>query len=216
MIIFFPVVGCLIYLYEAFYSRRTVSTITEGLKSVVNSNYRIEQLEAALRFSNSAKNKIDLADAYVVIGRNAEAISLYEECRVGYMADDVFLKFKLLHAFYQNGQYENCITLGQQLTGDKQFANAPERISLAYAYYKAGQLDAATREFDAMDRSFTNFEHRYAYTHYLVETGNIAAAKEKVTELLAETEMMKGLERKTHREAIGKIRELSRRLQTAK
>lgn len=78
MIIFFPYVGCLIYLYEAFYSRRTVSNLTEGFKQVVNSNYRIEQLEAALRFSNTAKNKMDLAGAYVAIGRNADAITLYK------------------------------------------------------------------------------------------------------------------------------------------
>lgn len=214
MIIFFPYVGCLIYLYEAFYSRRTVSSITEGLKHVVNSNYRIEQLEAALRFSNSAKNKMDLADAYVAIGRNADAITLFRECLSGYMSDDNSLKLKLLHAYFQNGDFEECIKLGRELSGDKQFANASERISLALAYYKAGQPEAATREFEAMDRPFTNFEHRYAYARYLADTGNTAAAREKVNEVLSETEMMKGLERKTHREAISKVRDLSRQLQS--
>ena len=49
-------------------------TSRKGLKQVVNSNYRIEQLESAVKFSNSAWNKMDLADAYVAIGRNGEAV----------------------------------------------------------------------------------------------------------------------------------------------
>ena len=216
MIIFFPYVGCLIYLYEAFYSRRTVSNLTEGLKQVVNSNYRLEQLEAAVKFSNSAQNKMNLADAYVAFGRNPEAISLYQECLTGYMSDDSSLKLKLLHAFYQNGQYSECIELGRQLSADKTFANALERISLAQAYSKAGQPDAATREFEAMDRPFTNFEHRYAYARHLADLGDVAGAREKVNEVLSEKEMMKSLERRTHREAISKIRDLSRQLQSAR
>ncbi len=212
MIIFFPYVGCLIYLYEAFYSRRTVSNIAEGLKQVVNSNYRIEQLESAVKFSNSAKNKMDLADAYVAIGRNAEAVSLYSDCLSGHLADDGPLKTKLLHAFYQNRQFEDCARLGSQLVNDKEFRNSEERINLAMAYHHLGNNDMAIREFEAMDRTFTNFEHRYAYSQYLLLIGRKDEAREKVTELLSEIEMMKSLERRTHREAIGKIKDLSRQL----
>ena len=45
-----------------------------------------------------------------------------------------------------------------------------------------------------------------------MDTGNVTAAQEKVTELLSEIGMMKDIERRTHREAIGKIRDLSRQL----
>ena len=132
------------------------------------------------------------------------------------MSDDNSLKVKLLHAFYQNGEHDSCIKLGRELANDKQFVNAPERISLANAYHKLGQSDEAIREFESMDRPFTNFEHRYAYACYLAEVGNIATAKEKVNEVLSETEMMKGLERKTHRDAINKMRDLSRQLENAR
>lgn len=212
MIIFFPYIGCLIYLYDVFYSRRTVTHIAEGLKHVVNSNYRIEQLESAVRFSSSAKSKIDLADAYVTVGRYGEAVALYEDCLKGHLADDTSLKMKLLNAFYHNGQFQDCIGLGEQLTNDKAFRNATERISLALSYHRLGQTELAMREFEAMDRTFTNFIHRHAYAQYLLDTGNVTAAKEKVAELLSEIGMMKDIERRTHREAIGKIRDLSRQL----
>ena len=212
MIIFFPYVGCLIYLYEAFYSRRIVSNITEGFNQVVNSNYRIEQLESAVKFSSSAKNKMDLADAYVAIGRHGEAVALYEDCLTGHLADDAFLKMKLLHAYYDNSQFEACIKLGEQLKYDKAFKDAQERICLALAYHQLGHSELATREFEAMDRTFTNFEHRHAYAQYLLSVNNRNVAEEKVTELLSEIEMMKDIERRTHREAINKIKALSRQL----
>jgi hypothetical protein len=215
MIIFFPYIGCLIYLYEAFYSRRTVSTITEGLKQVVNSNYRVEQLESAVKFNNSAQNKLALADAYCAIGRNAEAVSLYTDCLTGHLADDSSLRIRLLRAYYLNDQLEDAVRLGAELAGDKAFRNSEERISLALAYHRLGNNDMATREFEAMDRTFTNFEHRHAYAQYLLVTGRKEEARAKVSELLSEIDMMKDLERRTHREAIGKIRGLSRQLRSA-
>lgn len=212
MIIFFPYLGCLIYLYEAFYSRQTVTSLAEGIKQVVNSNYKIEQLESAVKFSNNAKNKIDLGDAYMVVGRSSEAVTLYEECLTGYLADDSILKMKLLNALFKNGRFEDCIKLGEQLTHDKDFKDAEERIQLALAYHQTGRSESARHEFEAMDRPFTNYEHRYAYAQYLVNVGDVRTAKEKISEMQFEMEMMKGVERRTHREAIDKVEALSRQL----
>src|ERR1044071_3743878 len=87
LIIFIPYIGCFIYLYDAFYSRRSVTQVSEALKQVVNSNYRIEQLEKEAQFNNSATNSIRLADAYIEAGRYAEAAELYANCRLGFLAD---------------------------------------------------------------------------------------------------------------------------------
>jgi hypothetical protein len=81
LIIFIPYVGCFIYLYDAFYSRRNVTQVTEVFKHVVNNNYKIEQLEKAAEFNDSATNNIRLADAYLETGRYPEAAVLYEGCR---------------------------------------------------------------------------------------------------------------------------------------
>src|SRR5688572_31932151 len=71
-IIFFPGVGCALYVYHHFYSRENVQTIAQSVKEVVNSNYRLEQLEKALRFSDNATNKNNLADTYAHYGRYDE------------------------------------------------------------------------------------------------------------------------------------------------
>lgn len=212
IIIFFPYIGCALYLYDAFYSRRTVSAIKEGFKEVVNSSYRLEQLEKQARFSGSAKNRIELADEYIRYNRFADAVAMYEECRVGYLADDEPLKRKLVHALYLNEQFDRCIEIGRELNGSKDFRNAPEHISLAWALHKAGYADEALEHFRNMDRSYTNYPHRCAFCRFLMTTGKADEAKEKLTEMSDEIEHMTSTERRANRDAMRMVGELRREI----
>lgn len=214
IIIFFPYVGCLIYLYDAFYSRRTINNIAEGLKQVVNTNYRLEQLEREAKFSSNAKNKILLADEYVLYGRYNEAVALYESCREGYMIEDEPLKRKLMHALFLDKQYDRAIQLGEELKGTKDFRNAVEHISLAWAYQNLGQTAEAEKHFDEMDRTFTNYQHRYSYSEFLLATNRKEKAIDKLDELLEEIDQMKGPERRVHRNIIRSITDLRASLKT--
>lgn len=210
IIIFLPYIGCFLYIYDAFYNRRTVANISEGLKAVVNTNYRIEQLEREVNFSNNAKNKIDLADEYIRFGRTTEAVELYESCQVGYMTEDEGLKRKLLHALYLDKQFDRAVKLGEDLKGTKDFRNADEHISLAWSYQNLGQSDEAEKHFVDMDRTFTNYEHRYSYSEFLIATNRSDKAKVKLEELLSEIDHMKGPERRVHQDVIRSINELYR------
>ncbi len=55
LILFFPLFGCIIYLVQNFNSASTIKSLEENVKAVVISNYKIEQLEKALRFSDSCQ-----------------------------------------------------------------------------------------------------------------------------------------------------------------
>jgi hypothetical protein len=212
IIIFIPVFGCLFYLYDTFYSRRSVTQVTEVLKQVVNSNYKIEQLEKQAKFSNSATNSMRLADAYVEVGRYAEAAELYDGCRVGFMAEDEGLKKKLLNAWYLAGDFEKCVQLGLELTSSKSFKNADERVSYAWALHNLGKNEEAKKHFDEMNRTYTNYPHRRSYCDFLIATNNLPAAKELAGELASEFETMKGPERKVHREIMRQVADLQQQL----
>src|SRR6187402_50163 len=105
LIIFIPGIGCALYAYHHLYSRENVQTITQTVKEVVNSNYRIEQLEKALRFSENVTNKINLADAYMQVARYNDAAVLYKDSMQGFMADDPTVQMKLLHAYFLQQDY---------------------------------------------------------------------------------------------------------------
>jgi len=216
IIVFIPYIGCFIYLYDAFYSRQTVEAVGENLKAVVNSNYKIEKLEKELKHSSSFKNKVNLADAFTEIGRYRDAIALYEECRDGYMADDEPLARKLLGALFLDKQYDQCIEIGKQLSGSRSFANSDERISLAWALHYQGQSDQSHRHFTEMDRSYSNYDQRFAFCRFLVETGKPDEARQKTETLMAEFDSMKSTERRVNRNVIDSIRDLIQQIDAKK
>lgn len=208
IIIFFPVGGCLIYLYNSFYNRNNIRNLAEGIKGVVNSNYRIEQLEKELRFADTVTNKTRLADAYVAIGRYQDAVGLYSDCLKGFMADDPALRMKFLQACYFIQDYESTVQCGMQLETEKTFRNAEERIAYAWALYRQGNVDQARLTFEDMDRSFTNYTHRLEYCKFLLEIKESDRSKEKLAELLSEFEYMNSMERKLKRNIMKDIRSL--------
>src|SRR5688572_14086726 len=84
-IILFPLFGCVFYLVHHFNSRDNIQKIGEVVKGVVNSNYRVEQLEKAYEFNDSYTNRINLADEYLNVGRTEEAVALYRQSLAGFM-----------------------------------------------------------------------------------------------------------------------------------
>jgi hypothetical protein len=208
LIIFFPLVGCLIYLYHHFYNRNTVSSITEGMKEVVNSNYKVEQLEKALRFSDNVTNKINLADAYVECRRFKDAINLYKDSRKGFMADDKALGMKLLSAHFYNDDYADAVALGAELENEKSFKNSEERVAFAWALYFNEQQEKASSVFEDMDKSFTNYYHRTEYAKFLMKINRVDEARTKLTDLMEEFEHMKEPEKKLKRNTFREIRDL--------
>lgn len=212
LILFIPVVGCLIYLYDAFYTRNTVHTITQGVKQVINSNYKIEQLEQAVRFAGNVTNKTNLANAYAGNGRYDEAIALYKECLQGFMAGDPNLRMKLLQANFLKKDYEATIAYGNELESqqEKNFKNAEARVGYAWALHYVGQSDAAEAVFRNMDNAYTNYWHRMEYCKFLKETNKTDELTAKLESLIEEFNHIKGPERKLYRGIIGEAKALYR------
>lgn len=208
LIIFFPLVGCIIYLVDNFYNRKNIQTIAKGVQEVINTNYRLEQLEKAMRFNNSLANKTNLADAYVQYARYPEAIELYTDCLAGFMSDDPTLRIKLLQTHFLNRDYDSTIAVGETLASEKSFEKAEEKVSYAWALHYTGRTDRAGEVFDAMDKSFTNYHQRLEYCKFLQQTSKPEVLKEKLSELFGEIEHMQRSERRLKRDVIREIKDL--------
>jgi hypothetical protein len=208
-ILLFSVIGCLMYLFHNFNNQNGIETMTEGLKVAANSNYKIEQLEKALRHSDNITNKINLADAYVSYGRYGDAVALYLDCLKGFMADDPALRMKLLQTYFLHQDYESAILYGNLLRSEKAFKNSEERLAFAWALHYSGKTDLAEEVFQDMDKSYSNYKHRVEYCKFLIATDKKEALKSKLNDLLEEFEHMKGPERSLHRSIIREIKDLS-------
>ncbi|HOX82473.1 MAG TPA: hypothetical protein PLJ60_08660 [Chryseolinea sp.] len=208
LIIFLPGIGSALYLYHSFYNRSNIETLTDGVKNVVNSNYKIEQLEKAHRLSDNVTTKTNLANAYVTYERYDDAVTLYKECLTGFMEDDPVLLMKLLQAYFLKKDYDAVIDCGRKLESDKSFKKAEERISYAWAYYHKGIMGKAEETFMDMDRSFSNYVHRLEYCKFLLAIKRQDAFRDKLKTLMEEFEVMKGTERKFNINVIRQAREL--------
>ena len=172
------------------------------------SNYKTEQLEKALRFSDSVKNKIHLADEYVIIGRYVEAIQLYESSLQGFMSEDPSLRMKLLNAHFMNEDYEAAVQYGDNLKSETIFKNSEVRVTYAWSIYQTGQAALAETIFADMDKSFSNYYHRLEYCKFLIKIEKMELAKEKLTELMQEFDHVKGPERRLNRETFSQVKDL--------
>jgi hypothetical protein len=178
------------------------------VKAAVISNYKIEQLEKTLRFSDSVKNKVNLADEYVQIGRYVDAIQLYESSLQGFMSDDCSLKMKLLNAHFMNEDYGAAVPYWENLKSEKTFRNSEVRVTYAWSVYQTGQANLAESIFADMDKSFTNYYHRLEYCKFLLKIEKRELAKEKLAELMLEFDHVKGPERRLNRQTFSQIKDL--------
>jgi hypothetical protein len=215
LIVFIPVVGCAIYLYHNFYNRSNIETIAEGVKHVVNSNYKLEQLERAHRLSDNITTKANLAGGYATYGRYDDAITLYRECLRGFMADDPTLKMRLLHVYFLKQDYEATIDLGYSLQSEKLFQSAEERIAFAWALHLAGKTSEAEAQFAAMDRPSSNHKHRLEYCKFLLANGQTDQLRKVLDTLMEEFELMKGPEKKYNSAIYREAKELDVRLKAS-
>ena len=208
LILLFPLIGCVIYLIHNFNNRATIDSLTENVKEVVISNYRIEQLEKALRFSDNLRNKTNLADAYMDFGRYKDAITLYNSCLQGFMSEDPSIRMKVLKAHFMEGDYNQVIEAGSSLEREKVFRDSEERVAYAWALFLVGKVDPADKIFEDMDRSFTNHYHRLEYCKYLIKVEKPESAKEKLKDLLEEFDQMQYIERRSKKSLLREVRDL--------
>lgn len=208
LIIFLPVIGGLIYLYENFYNRNNVSNLQEGFKVLIYSNYEVEKLEKAVKFSESFNNKVKLGDAYAERGRYEEAISLFESCRKGIYENNAELFQKLVNVYFLNKNYSKIIELNKQGT-----FSGEAKIAYAWALHFTGDSAKAENIFKEMERRFANYEARLEYGKFLIEICRSNDARNLLENIMEEFDSSHNYEKKLKKVV---VREANRLLKTLK
>ena len=207
LIMFLPLIGCALYFYDAFVTRRNLEELTEGIKQMANSNRKIELLEKALRLSNTTNNRMALAESYIEFNRIDEAIELYNSCLIKGQQNPDLLK-KLIQAHFLKKDYLIVVQYGNQLKGSNEFRNSETRVSYAWSLYHVYDKDKALEEFEAMDARFSNYPHRLEYAKFFLEIGQKENGKNKLEELIEEYKDMDAHEKRFKKNVYRKAREL--------
>jgi len=135
IIIFFPIIGILIYLYDTFFNRNNIDNISEGVKNAFISNYKIDKLEKQLKYSDTVSNRIELADEHFQTENYDRSLTLYKFCLNGVHKEDSKLLSRILNIFYLQKDYQFAIDYREQIVDGNLFNNSKEKIALAWSYY---------------------------------------------------------------------------------
>lgn len=213
VIIFVPVIGSLIYLYENFYNRRNIDSLAEGVKGLVFSNYEVEKLEKEVKYTPTLANKVSLGDAYLERGRYDDALTQYSACEKGFNGDNPTLLHKLLKTYFLKKDYVKVVEYGQRLEPVKKVGDADDKVAYAWALHYIGETEKAETKFKELDTRFGNYLARLEYARFMAATARPAAAKTLLGNLMDECESMDRHEKSSKKWV---IKEAKRTLQTLK
>jgi hypothetical protein len=212
IILFFPLIGSLFYLYDQFYSRRNVESIKETIKETMVDNYSINKLEQQAKFAPTYANILELAEEHLKAGNLDRAEELFQSRITDGQTTDPHLNMSLLKISYLKKDYEEAIKYAQELEGEKEFKNSEEMIAYAWSLFRTGKVLEADKVFKIMDSSFCNYTNRLEYAYFLQESLNNEVAKTKVEELITEIDDMDSYEKRLNKKVIRQIRQLYKTL----
>jgi len=150
----------------------------------------------------------------VTAGRFNEAIEMYESCLEGFNKNDPFTLANLVEVYYLNENYSKSVEIGGRIKNHKDFLNSEKRVSYALSLQKEGRLADARANFEDMDGPFSNYPHRIAFSHFLIEIGEQDAALELVAEMYSEFDRMDRNERNQKRRPRQQVNQLYQGFQT--
>lgn len=212
IILFFPFVGSVFYLYDNFYSKKNIDNLVEDVKGKLVTNYKIEKLERELAYTKTYSNVLRLIDEHGNVGNYGQALDLCLSNNEGIYKNDPDLLMKIIRYSFLTEDYQKVVTYGKILKYDKLFMHSQEHTAFAWSYYYTGDTATAEKEFTLMDIKFTNYDNRMEYISFLMEIGKTEQAKMKVEELLMEIESMDRYEQRLKKDIHKKLKTLSRNL----
>lgn len=178
IILFFPLVGSLIYFFVEYLPERQ---LTPRVKRPGNAypSKSIRQLKQELEITDSVKNRMNLAKAYFQAGQYSESINLLEKSLEGVHANDLDVMEGLCHSYFYNGNFDK---LFEYLKKYEELNNGtlPNNLRLlkARAHEETGSFQTALKEYEAIADDYSGEEARCRYAVLLKKQGQVEKANQ--------------------------------------
>jgi hypothetical protein len=200
LIIFLPLIGCLIYFFSEILTRGQIRNFQSGLGEMISPSGSIKKLEDNLRFSDTFQNRVSLADAYFMNRQYEKAIELYESSLSGVFSENEYVLSQLVLAYNQQKRYPEIIHCAEKIYTRPQFQRSKAHIFYAVALAQTGMIEKAEKEFLKMNTRFSNFEARFYYSQFLESLNRVDEAKNILLDIIDEYPRLTNIERKENRE----------------
>lgn len=205
LIIFLPVVGCIVYLITQVYNKRDVEKIHEELTTIINPTKKIKKLEQTLEFSETFQNRINLADAYYENKDFTNAIIHYEIVLEKNYQDDPFILIQLVKCYYFLEDYDKVVDYGKKVKDKSDFKGTRAEFFFGLALDKIGQTETARLHLQSIDQRYSNYEERLILAKLFLKKNKRDAAIDLLNEIYTESQHMTSANRKKYRATIKEV-----------
>jgi len=161
-----------------FFRGMTGQKLSRKVKTSLNPAGELNKRSNDFARSGSAESTHRLAQELIERGDYAEAERLYRESRKGLFEFDPVLMQGQAMALFKLKRYEDSIKIMDQLIREvPDYRSQEGHLLYARANGKAGLFDKAVEEFNVLVEYFAGPEARVRYAEFLVENGDIEAAR---------------------------------------
>ncbi|WP_298761569.1 hypothetical protein [uncultured Psychroserpens sp.] len=208
LIIFLPVLGCIIYLITQVYNKRDVDKIQEELTTIINPTKKVRDLEKALEFSETFQNRVNLADAYYDIKDFNKAIIHYENAIAKDFQNDKHVLFQLIKSYYFIDDYKKVIFYTEKIKDFVDFKGSKAQFFYGLSLDKVEQTERAEMQLRQIDQRYSNYEERLQLAQFLIDKNKVSEARDLLNEIYTESQHMTKVNKRKYRATIREVEQL--------
>ncbi|KJD35048.1 hypothetical protein PW52_11870 [Tamlana sedimentorum] len=212
LILFLPVIGCIIYLVTQVYNKRDAEKITSDITNIINPTKKIKDLENKLAFSETYQNRIDLADAFLEIKDYNNAISHYKEALKDTSQNNFYATTQLINAYFRIDDFENIIAYAETIKHQSEFKKSKSQFYYGMALKHLNKIEEAEINLKAIDIRYSFYEERLALAKFLFDIKKETEAKEILNEIYNESRHMTKTNKRLYKSTIIDVEKLIKEL----
>lgn len=212
LIFFIPVVGSIIYLVTQVYNKRDAEAIQNEIATIINPSKRVKDLHKRLEFSDTFKNRVDLADAYFEIKDYNSAITHYKSALKDYSDSDFYVYKALIDVYSKVENFEKVVFYSEEIKKHSEFQKSITQFQYGLALDKLGKPDEAEQQMKQIDTRYSNYNERIILAKFLMHRNKNKEAIEIVNEVSIEGEHMNKINKRKYKLAIIEARRLKEEL----
>lgn len=208
LIMFLPVVGCVIYLVTQVYNRRDAEKIQEELVAVINPTKKIKDLEKRLQFSETYQNRVNLADALLDIKDYKNAITHYQEALKDSSQNNFYVTNKLITAYYAIEAYNDVVFYAEKIQNQIEFKKSKAQFLYGLALEKLGDFENAELNLRKIDIRYSFYNERLVLAKFLLNRNKKEDAIDILEEVKLESQNMTNSNKRLYRATIQEVEKL--------
>ncbi|SFZ92682.1 hypothetical protein SAMN05428642_102880 [Flaviramulus basaltis] len=212
LIMFVPVVGCIIYLITQVYNKRDAEKITSEITSIINPTKKVRDLEKRLEFSETYQNQLNLADAYLEIKDYEHAIPHYIETLRDKSQNNFYATTQLIEAYLNIEDSDNVILYAEKIKDHPEFKKSRTQFLYGLALERTGKIDEAESNLRQIDIRYSFYEERLILAKFLLSIKKEEDAKEILNEISKESQHMTKPNKRIYRTTTLEVEKLLKEL----